>query len=181
MGWQRAALNLRLALRKLAGEGVQGHTYQKRTNFLLSPYELTIDEARRKLNHIKPRKGKNIYQLGEHLWRTVALAQIIDHCWLWINYVWFQINLVVILVAQCYIFKFLVRIFIMPNMLILGILYRQWRRNLCHLGQIFSASSPKVLVISRGSQMNMADMRNHDRLTSVKNALLEAKRKEVEI
>ena len=75
-GWtdRESAIHLRTALNGSATRGIPGRTYEEIKELLLMRYELTADEARRELRRMKPRKGENIYQIGEYIERMVKLG-----------------------------------------------------------------------------------------------------------
>ena len=75
-GWSEevAAVNLRVALQGVAGEELQGETYQELVHHLVRRHTPSPEQARRELKACKFRRGEAVYSFATHLKRLVEFA-----------------------------------------------------------------------------------------------------------
>ena len=67
-------LHLKLALQGAASECVQGDTTEEIAQSLLTRFELSQQEAKRELRHLKLKQGQDIHKFGNMVMKLVKMA-----------------------------------------------------------------------------------------------------------
>lgn len=71
---EHSAIQLKLAVKHPASEGLLGETYEELCNCLMNRYEVTEEEARRQLRQARLGKNENIYGFGDRIQKLVRIA-----------------------------------------------------------------------------------------------------------